>query len=76
MVTVSHFHTLLPTIVPTLQKEKVILRLSEHGDVIIERQSVWLLIYHFGTFRNSVCLLLVKRMWQPCHWISLAATLA
>jgi len=29
------------------------------------KQSVWLLICQFGSFRNSVWLLLVKNIWQP-----------
>jgi len=45
---------------------KVILRLSEHGDVIIETQSAWLLICHFDSLWNSLWLLLVKKIWQTC----------
>jgi len=30
------------------------------------KQSVWLLTCHFGSFWNSVWLLLVKKIWQPC----------
>jgi len=33
------------------------------------KQSVWLLICHFGSFRNSDLLLLVKKIWQP--WLCL-----
>jgi len=32
------------------------------------KQSVWLLICHFGSFRISVWLLLVKNIWQPWIW--------
>jgi len=36
------------------------------------KQSVWLLICHLGSSRNSVWLLLVKKIWQPwcsvCLW--------
>jgi len=33
--------------------------------IIRRKQSVWLLICYFGSFRNSVWLLLVKKIWQP-----------
>jgi len=33
------------------------------------KQCVWQLICHFGSFRNSVWLLLVKTIWQP--WLPL-----
>jgi len=36
--------------------KKIILRLSEHGDVIIKTKTVWLLSCHFSSFWNSVWL--------------------
>ena len=42
--------------------EKVILRLSEHGDVIIETQTTqWLLFFHFGSIQSTVWLLPIKK---------------
>jgi len=51
MITIAHFHTLPPAILPTCKK--VILRLSEHGDVIIETKTMFgylsVILAHFGT---------------------------
>jgi len=54
-------HTLPPTTSPTLQKVHTT---DEVNMVMIRKQSNWLLIFHFGSFRNSVWLLLVKNIWQ------------
>jgi len=55
------FHTL--TILPTLHKGHTTVEWiwwCHHRNA----NSVWLLICHFGSFRNSVWLLLVKKIWQ------------
>ena len=54
MVSISHFHTLPPTILPTLRK--VLLRLSEHGDVIFETQTVCLATYLSFWLLSEQCL--------------------
>jgi len=69
----SHFHTL-----PTNRFAKFAIR-SYYGRVNMvmssskckQKQSVWLLICHFDSFRSSVWLLRVKKIWQPCVWRAL-----
>ena len=65
MVTISHIHTLPPT---NFAKR------SYYGWVNMvtsssKRKRVCLLICHFGSFRNSIWLLLVKKIWQPCSCV-------
>ena len=60
MVSISHFHTLPPTILSTLQQGRSTVewtRWRQHRNA----NNVWLFICHFGSFRNSVWL----KIWQP-----------